>query len=119
MGEMCKYIYAKDATDRLRTRAILCHIYHHAIHDNWYEARDLMLMSHLQDTVSHSDPLTQILYNRTMVQLGLCGFRHAQIRDAHNALLDIQLGGKNFYVSYMYLTFPIAYTRYKVSNRDM
>jgi len=95
MGEMCKYIYAKDATDRLRTRAILCHIYHHAIHDNWYEARDLMLMSHLQDTVSHSDPLTQILYNRTMVQLGLCGFRHAQIRDAHNALLDIQLGGRS------------------------
>merc|ERR1712025_480585 len=95
MGEMCKFIYAKDATDRLRTRAILCHIYHHAIHDNWYEARDLMLMSHLQDTISHSDPLTQILYNRTMVQLGLCGFRHAEIRDAHNALLDIQLGGRS------------------------
>ncbi len=92
MAEMCKFIYAKDATDRLRTHAILCHIYHHAIHDNWYEARDLMLMSHLQDTITHSDPLTQILYNRTMVQLGLCGFRHAEIRDAHNALLDIQLG---------------------------
>ena len=36
MNEMCKFIYAKDSTDRLRTRAILCHIYHHAIHDNWY-----------------------------------------------------------------------------------
>jgi len=95
MGEMCKFIYAKDTTDRLRTRAMLNHIYHHAIHDNWYEARDLMLMSHLQDTISHSDPLTQILYNRTMVQLGLCGFRHAAIRDAHNALLDIQLGGRS------------------------
>jgi len=35
------------------------------------------------------------LYNRTMVQLGLCGFRHAEIRDAHNALLDIQLGGRS------------------------
>ena len=70
MSEMCKFIYAKDSTDRLRTRAILCHIYHHAIHDNWYEARDLMLMSHLQDTITHADPMTQILYNRTMVQLG-------------------------------------------------
>merc|ERR1712088_399079 len=38
---------------------------------------------------------TQILYNRTMVQLGLCGFRHAEIKDAHNALLDIQLGGRS------------------------
>jgi hypothetical protein len=70
MDKLCKYIYSKDSTDRLRTRAILCHIYHHAIHDNWYEARDLMLMSHLQDSVHHSDPATQILYNRTMVQLG-------------------------------------------------
>ena len=85
MDKFCKYIYAKDSTDRLRTRAILCHIYHHAIHDNWFEARDLMLMSHLQDSISHSDPPTQILYNRTMVQLGLCGFRHAEIKDAHNA----------------------------------
>ena len=32
----------------------------------------------------------QIHYNRMMVQLGLCAFRNAQIREAHNALLDIQ-----------------------------
>lgn len=48
MDKFCKYIYAHDSTDRLRTQAILCHIYHHAIHDQWFEARDLMLMSHLQ-----------------------------------------------------------------------
>jgi len=30
-----------------------------------------------------------------MVQLGLCAFRHAEIREAHNALLDIQLGGRS------------------------
>merc|ERR1711971_223261 len=95
MDKLCKYIYSKDSTDRLRTRAILCHIYHNAIHDNWYEARDLMLMSHLQETIQHSDPSTHILYNRTLVQLGLCGFRHGAVRDAHNALLDIQLGGRS------------------------
>ena len=95
LDRLCKYIYSKDNTDRLRTRAILCHIYHNAIHDNWFAARDLMLMSHLQDTVHHSDPVTQILYNRTMVQLGLCGFRHGEIKDSHNALLDIQLGGRS------------------------
>merc|ERR1712012_883406 len=95
MDRLCKYIYSKDATDRLRTRAILCHIYHHHHHDSWYQGRDLMLMSHLQDSVHHSDPVTQILYNRTMVQLGLCGFRHGAIKDSHNALLDIQLGGRS------------------------
>jgi len=90
MDKMCKFIYAKDSTDRLRTRAILCHIYHHALHDRWFHARDLMLMSHLQDNIQHSDVSTQILYNRTLVQLGLCGFRQGQVRDAHNALVDIQ-----------------------------
>lgn len=94
MDFLCKYIYTKDVTDRLRTRAILCHIYHHALHDRWFQARDLMLMSHLQDTIQHSDVPTQILYNRTMVQLGLCSFRQGMTKDAHNALVDIQSGGR-------------------------
>ncbi|EEC00334.1 conserved hypothetical protein [Ixodes scapularis] len=94
MEHLCKYIYAKDSTDRIRTQAILCHIYHHALHDNWYQARDLMLMSHLQESIQHSDVPTQIMYNRALVQLGLCAFRHGNIRDAHNALLDIQSGGR-------------------------
>jgi len=94
MDRLCKYIYAKDNTDRIRTRAILYHIYHHAMHDRWYEARDLMLMSHLQDTIQHSDIPTQIVYNRSMVQLGLCAFRAGMIRDAHNCLVDIQSGGR-------------------------
>lgn len=88
LNQMCKYIYNHGA-DRIRTRAMLCHIYHHALHDRWYDARDLMLISHLQETISYSDVPTQILYNRTMVQLGLCAFRHGKIRDAHNALQDI------------------------------
>lgn len=60
MSSLCQYIYTKDSTDRLRTRAILCHIYHHALHDRWFQARDLMLMSHLQDTIQHSDVPTQV-----------------------------------------------------------
>ena len=62
MDKLCKFIYTKDSTDRIRTRAILCHIYHHALHDRWYEARDLMLMSHLQDTIQHSDIPTQVIF---------------------------------------------------------
>ncbi|XP_023244983.1 eukaryotic translation initiation factor 3 subunit C-like [Copidosoma floridanum] len=94
MEKLCKYIYAHDEIDRLRTRAILSHIYHHALHDNWFQARDLILMSHLQETIQHSDPSTQILYNRTIAHLGLCAFRHANIKDAHGCLLDLMMTGK-------------------------
>nr|CAD7456839.1 unnamed protein product [Timema tahoe] len=94
MERLCKFVYAKDGTDRLRTRAILSHIYHHALHDNWFQARDLILMSHLQEAIQHSDPATQILYNRTMAHLGLCAFRHSNIKDAHNCLVDLMMTGK-------------------------
>uniref|UniRef100_A0A0P6G0J7 Eukaryotic translation initiation factor 3 subunit C n=1 Tax=Daphnia magna TaxID=35525 RepID=A0A0P6G0J7_9CRUS len=94
MDRLCRYIYVNDKEERIRPRAMLCHIYHYALHDEWYKARDLMLMSHLQETVHLLDPSTQILYNRTMVQLGLCAFRHGHIKEAHHALLDIQSSGR-------------------------
>lgn len=94
MEKLSRYIYAKDQTDRLRTRAILCHIYHHAMHDNWFQARDLLLMSHLQENIHHSDPATQILYNRTMANLGLCAFRQGNVKDAHQCLVDLMMTSK-------------------------
>lgn len=94
MDKLSRYIYTKDDTDRIRTRAILCHIYHYAMHDNWFAARDLLLMSHLQETIQHSDPPTQILYNRTMANLGLCAFRQGNIKDAHQCLVDLMMTGK-------------------------
>ena len=71
MNRLCKFIYAKDTTDRIRTQSMLCHIYHHALHDNWFEARDLILMSYLQHNIGKSDIPLQIMYNRALVQLGL------------------------------------------------
>lgn len=94
MEKLCRFIYTKDNTDRIRTRAILCHIFHHALHDNWFQARDLILMSHLQETIQHSDPSTQILYNRTMANLGLCAFRAGNIKDAHQCLVELMMTGK-------------------------
>lgn len=94
MDLLCKYIYTKDSLNRARARASLCHVYHFALHDRYHEARDLMLMCHMQDTITTSDVVTQILYNRTIVQLGLCAFRFGAIREAHQALVDMQSGNR-------------------------
>ncbi|OON18973.1 PCI domain protein [Opisthorchis viverrini] len=91
---LCQYIYSNDRTDRLRTRAILCHIYHLALYDNWFKARDLMLMSNLQMSIEHADQSTMILYNRALVQLGLAAFRQGFIRETHNALADLVGSGR-------------------------
>ena len=94
MDRLCKFIYSNDTTNRIRTQTMLFHIYHHALHDNWFEARDLMLMSHLQHNIQKADIPLHIIYNRALVQLGLCAFRHGNIKDAHTALLDIQIQGR-------------------------
>uniref|UniRef100_A0A1I7TR05 Eukaryotic translation initiation factor 3 subunit C n=1 Tax=Caenorhabditis tropicalis TaxID=1561998 RepID=A0A1I7TR05_9PELO len=90
MDYLCKKIYTLDDEKRLRQRAMLCHVYWLAVHDQWHRARDLLLMSHMQAIVDHSDVDTQILYNRTICQLGLCAFRHGFIREAHQGLSEIQ-----------------------------
>eukprot|EP00045_Choanoeca_perplexa_P010463 m.105791 g.105791 ORF g.105791 m.105791 type:complete len:927 (+) comp15291_c0_seq1:67-2847(+) len=89
MDRLCTYLYATTAGDRFRLRAMLCHIYHNAKFDRWTKARDLMLMGHIQENISLADPLTQILYNRTMTQLGLCAFRNGHIYEAQQALHDL------------------------------
>ncbi|CEF66807.1 Eukaryotic translation initiation factor 3 subunit C [Strongyloides ratti] len=90
MDLLCKKVYCFESAKRERQRALLCQIYHHALHDRWQKAKDMLLMSHLQSLVDHSDPATQILYNRTICQVGLCAFRHGSIKEAYHGLSDIQ-----------------------------
>jgi translation initiation factor 3 subunit C len=93
VSSLCIGLY-KTSIDRVRTRALLCHIYHVALHDQYEDARDMMLMSHLQDTISQTDVQTQILFNRAMVQIGLCAFRCGLFVEAHVCLQDISSCGK-------------------------
>lgn len=85
---LCVHLYKAD-NSLLRTRAMLSHIYHHALHNDFYTARDMLLMSHLQESIHSADVATQILYNRTVVQLGLCAFRCGLIKEAQSTLQDI------------------------------
>lgn len=85
---LCVHLY-KAGNSLLRTRAMLSHIYHHALHNDFHTARDMLLMSHLQESIHSADVATQILYNRTVVQLGLCAFRSGLIKEAQATLQDI------------------------------
>ena len=88
VDRLCKYLY-KHSKGRIAIRGVLCHVFNLALFDKWNEARDLMLMSHLQDKIVQADIPTQILYNRALVQLGLCAFRAGNISQAQAALNEI------------------------------
>ncbi|KAG7090852.1 hypothetical protein E1B28_009934 [Marasmius oreades] len=85
---LCVYLY-KSGHSLFRTRAMLSHIYHYAFHNDFHTARDMLLMSHLQESIHSADVATQILYNRTVVQLGLCAFRLGLIKESQAMLQDI------------------------------
>ncbi|KXH35937.1 eukaryotic translation initiation factor 3 subunit 8, partial [Colletotrichum simmondsii] len=90
---LCNYLFT-NAEGILRARAMLCQVYFLALHDEYYKARDMMLMSHLQENIPNFDVLSQILYNRTLVQVGLCAFRQGLVYDAQNTLQEICGSGR-------------------------
>jgi translation initiation factor 3 subunit C len=92
MSKLCTYVY-KHGNDRARIRAMICHIYHHALHDRFLDARDLLLMSHLQENIYYvGDVSTMILFNRMMVTLGMSAFRLGRIWDSHQCLAEVCSG---------------------------
>lgn len=93
---LCTYLYQAHGlqAERPRTRAVLCHIYFHALHAEYHVARDMFLMSHLQDAIQLADVATQILYNRVVVQIGICAFRNGLIKESQVALQEIFATGR-------------------------
>ena len=89
--ELSCFIF-KHGDERHKTRALLCSVYHHALHDRYYNARDLFLISHVHDFIEKADVKTQILYNRTVVTLGLSAFRLGLFQKAHDCLTGICSG---------------------------
>lgn len=79
----------EHGSERFKSRAVLFQVYHHAIHGRFHEARDLLLRTHIQEGVGNMDVQTQILYNRTVVQVGLCAFRLGMIAESHSTLSEL------------------------------
>lgn len=90
---LCNYLFI-NAEGIIRARAMLCQIYFLALHEDYYRSRDMMLMSHLQETIAQFDVNTQILFNRTLVQVGLCAFRAGLVYEAQNTLQEICGSGR-------------------------
>ena len=88
VNKLSGYLF-ENSDGIIRARAMLCQIYYLALHDNYYRSRDMMLMSHLQETIGSFDVSTQILYNRTLTQVGLCAFRAGLVYECQTALQDI------------------------------
>lgn len=93
VSHICTNLF-KTNIDRIRTRALLCQVYHLALRNEFHDAKNTMLMSHLQETIGQTDVATQTLFNRTVVQIGLCAFRNGFFKDAHAILQEISSSGK-------------------------
>src|SRR5271170_275989 len=85
---LCVYLY-KNGQPMDRTRAMLFHIYNFALQNQFHRARDMLLTSHLQETIHQADVKTQIYHNRALVQIGMCAFRLGMIVEAQSCLQEI------------------------------
>ena len=90
---LCNHLF-EQSEGIIRARAMLCQIYFLALQDDYYRARDLALMSHLTENISSFDVSTQILFNRTLVQIGLCAFRAGLCYEAQGVLQEICGSGR-------------------------
>jgi len=79
---------------RFKTKAMLQYIYHLALHDDYSNARDSLLMSrHNAESPDHQTFVRtselMILYNRVLAQLGLAAFRAGEMTDANTGLNEL------------------------------
>lgn len=93
LDSLAHMVFTKG-NDNQKGQAMLSLVYFKAIHDDFYAARDMLLMSRIAEQTQQLDTKMQVLFNRTTAQLGLCAFRAGLIQDSHNCLADLYGSGK-------------------------
>lgn len=88
LTELSALVY-RFGDERAKSQTMLTAIYKDALENRFFEARDLLLMSHLQETIQDHDIPLQVMFNRTMTQLGLCAFRLGKPWEAHACLTEL------------------------------
>ncbi len=88
LTELSALVY-RFGDERAKSQTMLTAIYKDALENRFFEARDLLLMSHLQETIQDYDIPLQVMFNRTMTQLGLCAFRLGKPWEAHACLTEL------------------------------
>ncbi len=79
----------KFGTYKMKIKAALFQTYHHALHNRFNQAKELLLKTHISEIVHLQDITTQILYNRAITQIGIAAFRLGNIEQCHEILVDI------------------------------
>lgn len=93
VATLCQDLY-KNGTEKIKIRALLSHVYHLALHGQYILAREIFINSHVSEQLSYLDVSSQILYNRTVVQLGLAAFQRGLLKETYFSLQEICSSGR-------------------------
>ena len=70
------------------TKTILYLVFNHAINYR-SKAKDMLTMSNIPHSVHRADYYTQTLYNRAIIQIGICAFRNGSLYEVQQYLSEI------------------------------
>jgi len=65
----------KHCSLKYKIKATLLQVYHHAIHNRYALAKDLIMKAKLQQIIGKQQISNQVCFNRAIVQIGLSAFR--------------------------------------------
>lgn len=91
--------YANNILKELRkqedvvTKTVLFLAYNHSLNGR-ERGKELLIMSNIPEQISSKDYLTQALYNRVMVQIGLNAFRNGNFLEVQQFLSELCGYGK-------------------------
>lgn len=92
IDDLCSHIYNYSAgllSPVYRKKAALMQSYYYSTSNQFFRARDILHLTHVQTTIHTSEPGVQVLFNRAISQLGLAAFRAGLPEETQTILNEI------------------------------